>query len=162
MISNNSDASALAFARARCMPALHISAKTAGSEDAADAAICAALGHHDCNLVVMSGYVRKLGPRTLAAFDKRILNIHPALLPKYGGHGMYGRRIHEAVIASGETVTGVTIHFVDSEYDRGDIIAQREIPVMPGDRAEDLEKRVASVEPGFFVDILRQLAANIR
>lgn len=161
LICNNGDAPALTFAHERGMPAHHISAKTAGGEYAADVAICAALQEHGCNLVVMSGYLRKLGPSTLSAFDKCILNIHPALLPKFGGQGMYGRRVHQAVIASGDKESGATIHFVDGEYDHGEIVAQRKVPVLPDDSAEDLEKRVAAAEPAFYVDVLKQIAAKV-
>lgn len=160
LICNNADAPALAFARERGLPAHHISAKSAGGEDAADSAISRTLLTAGCNWIVMSGYLRKLGPQTLKAFEGRILNIHPALLPKFGGQGMYGRRVHEAVVAAGETISGITIHLVDGEYDHGAIIAQREVPILPGDTAEDLERRVASAEPPFFVDVLKTIAAG--
>lgn len=161
LICNNADAPALAFARERGLPVHHISAKSAGGEDAADTAIRETFRNAGCNWIVMSGYMRKLGPKTLKAFEGRILNIHPALLPKFGGQGMYGRRVHEAVIASGETMSGITIHLVDGEYDHGAVIAQREVPVLPGDTAEDLERRVAAAEPPFFVDVLKDIAAKI-
>lgn len=160
LICNNADAPALAFARERKMPAHHISAKSTGGEDAADSAICEAFQSAGCNWIVMSGYLRKLGPKTLKTFEGRILNIHPALLPKFGGQGMYGRRVHEAVIASGETTSGITIHLVDGEYDHGAIVAQRDVPVLPGDTVEDLERRVAAAEPPFFVDVLKEIAAK--
>lgn len=160
LICNNADAPALTFARERGLPAHHISAKAAGGEDAADSAICRTLQDANCDWIVMSGYLRKLGPKTLKAFEGRILNIHPALLPKFGGQGMYGRLVHDAVIASGETMSGITIHLVDGEYDHGAIIAQREVPVLPGDTVEDLERRVAAAEPPFFVDVLKTIAAK--
>lgn len=160
LICNNADAPALAFARERGLPAHHISAKSAGGDDAADNAICRALQDAGCDWIVMSGYMRKLGPKTLSVFEGRILNIHPALLPKFGGQGMYGRRVHDAVIASGETTSGITIHLVDGEYDHGAVIAQREVPVLPGDTAEDLERRIASAEPPFYVDVLKDIAAK--
>lgn len=160
LICNNADAPALAFARERGMPARHISAKTTGSEDAADTSICAAFKDAGCTWIVMSGYLRKLGPKTLKAFEGRILNIHPALLPKFGGQGMYGRRVHEAVIASGETMSGITIHLVDGEYDHGAIIAQRDVPVLPGDTVDDLQQRITAAEPSFFVDVLKQIAGT--
>lgn len=84
-------------------------------------------------LVVLSGYLRKLGPRTLERFRSRVLNIHPGLLPRYGGRGMYGRRVHEAVIAAGERTSGITIHLVDEEYDHGPALARYEVPVEVGD-----------------------------
>jgi phosphoribosylglycinamide formyltransferase-1 len=160
VICNNVDAPALQFAREHGLPARHISARTSGSEDAADRAICAALEDAGVDWVVMSGYLRKLGPVTLARHGGRILNIHPALLPKFGGRGMFGRHVHEAVLAAGEAVSGCTVHLVDEEYDHGEILAQHEVPVLPGDRVEDLQARVMEAEPALFVDVLRGIAAR--
>jgi phosphoribosylglycinamide formyltransferase-1 len=109
-------------------------------------------------LIVLSGYLRQLGPRTLRRYEGRILNIHPGPLPQFGGHGMYGRRVHEAVIAAGVAQSGIVIHLVDGEYDRGPVIAQRGVPVEAGDTAEALEARVTALEPAFFVETLRRIA----
>jgi phosphoribosylglycinamide formyltransferase 1 len=155
VISNNADAPALAFARESGIPARHISRAQTADPDRAIAAALAAAG---AELVVLSGYMRKLGPTTLARYPRRILNIHPALLPKYGGQGMYGRRIHEAVAAAGDAVTGITIHLVDDEYDHGPVVAQRAIRLRPGDTAEAIEARVRAAEPAFFVETLRRIA----
>jgi phosphoribosylglycinamide formyltransferase-1 len=160
VISNNTDSPALQFARARKIPTRHISATSAGSEDAADRAICEALTSAGADWVVLSGYLRKLGPLTLRTFERRILNIHPALLPKFGGKGMFGRHIHAAVLAAGERVSGITIHHVDGEYDHGAIIAQREVPVLPGDTVETLQQRIMAAEPPFFVETLQAIAAG--
>lgn len=160
VISNNTDSPALQFARARKIPTRHISATSAGGEDAADRAICEALTSAGADWVVLSGYLRKLGPLTLRTFERRILNIHPALLPKFGGKGMFGRHIHAAVLAAGERVSGITIHHVDNEYDHGAIIAQREVPVLPGDTVETLQQRIMAAEPPFFVETLQAIAAG--
>ncbi len=160
VISNNADSPALSFARERRIPTQHISATSAGGEEAADRAICAALTSAGADWVVLSGYLRKLGPLTLRTFERRILNIHPALLPKFGGKGMFGRHIHEAVLAAGERASGITIHHVDGEYDRGAIIAQREVPVLPGDTVETLQQRIMAAEPPFFVETLQAIAAR--
>ncbi len=160
VICNNADAPALAFARDQQIPFRHISAKTEGGESAADAAICGALEASGAEWVVMSGYLRKLGPKTLKRYRGRILNIHPALLPKFGGQGMYGRNVHAAVIAAGDPTSGITVHLVDEEYDHGEIIAQHTVPVLPGDSADDLQARVTAAEPQFFVDVLKSLAAR--
>jgi phosphoribosylglycinamide formyltransferase-1 len=160
VISNNANSPALMFARERGIPTQHISATSAGGEDAADRAICAALISAGAEWVVLSGYLRKLGPLTLRKFERRILNIHPALLPKFGGKGMFGRHIHEAVLAAGERMSGITIHHVDGEYDRGAIIAQREVPVLPGDTVETLQQRIMAAEPPFFVETLQAIAAG--
>ena len=97
---------------------------------------------------------------TLAAHAGRVLNIHPALLPKHGGQGMYGRRVHEAVLAAGDTVSGASVHLVDGEYDHGAVIAQAEVPVLAGDTAESLERRVMAAEPGLFVHTLQRIVAG--
>ena len=102
-----------------------------------------------------SGYLRQLGPRTLAAFRNRILNIHPGPLPRFGGHGMYGAKVHEAVIASGVAESGIVIHLVDEEYDRGPVIARRTVPVLAGDTPGSLGARIQALEPGFFVETLQ-------
>ncbi|HEY9226743.1 MAG TPA: phosphoribosylglycinamide formyltransferase, partial [Gemmatimonadaceae bacterium] len=104
------------------------------------------LDKHEIDLVVLAGYLRLIPSATVARFAGRIINIHPALLPAFGGPGMYGQHVHRAVIASGVRVTGVTAHFVDEEYDRGRIIAQWPVPVFPSDDAGTLAARVLRVE----------------
>lgn len=160
VISNNADSAALAFARDHGVAVRHISGRTAGSAEAADRAITDALTEAGVTLLILSGYLRPVGPETLARFSGRILNIHPALLPAHGGQGMFGRQVHEAVIASGDRETGATIHLVDGEYDHGQVISQRRVPVEPGDTPETLAARVMAVEPGLFVGTLRDIVAR--
>ncbi len=159
-ISNNRESPALAFAREHGIPALHISRTRAGGDFECDRAIVDALEQHGVDLVVLSGYMRKLGPETLSRYRGRILNIHPGPLPKFGGQGMYGAHVHEAVIASGEPVSGITIHLVDEQYDQGPVIARRDVPVEQGDTAETLAARIQALEPAFFVETLQQIAAG--
>ncbi len=142
------------------IPRRHISAGTEGSEQAADLAICRALQDAGAEWLALSGYLRKIGPVTLDRYQGRILNIHPALLPKFGGRGMYGRRVHEAVLAAGEPVSGITVHLVDGEYDHGAIVAQHQVPVLPGDTADTLQQRIAAAEPAFFVEVLQAIAVG--
>jgi phosphoribosylglycinamide formyltransferase-1 len=156
MVSNNRSAPALAFAAEAGVPALCI--PTQGAPDAADARLAEAMLSHGVEVIVLSGYLRQLGPRTLGRYAGRILNIHPGPLPAFGGHGMYGRRVHEAVIAAGVAESGVCIHLVDEEYDRGPVLARRAVPVEPGDTPESLEARVTALEPAFFVDTLCRIA----
>lgn len=158
VISNNSDAAVLERARRAAVAAVHLSSQTHPDPAALDAAILATLRGHGVNLVVLAGYMKKLGPRTLEHYRGRVLNIHPALLPKFGGHGMYGKRVHQAVLAAGEKVTGVTVHLADEEYDRGKILAQREVPVMRGDTADTLAARVLEVEHQIYSDTLQKIA----
>jgi phosphoribosylglycinamide formyltransferase-1 len=157
-VSNRRDAPALAFAADRGVPTLCI--PTRADPDTADAALASAFLAAGADLVILSGYLRKLGPKTLRAFANRILNIHPALLPSYGGPGMYGRRVHEAVAAAGDAVSGVTVHLVDAEYDHGPPLAALEVPLAKGDGAEAIETKVTAAEPGFFVDVLRRISAG--
>ncbi len=158
LVSNNRGAPALDFAARNDVPALCI--PTQGDPAAADARLAAALADSGAELIVLSGYLRQLGAQTLAAYAGRILNIHPGPLPQFGGHGMYGRRVHEAVIAAGASESGICIHLVDEEYDRGPVIARRSVPVEPGDTPETLEARVTALEPGFFVETLGRIAAG--
>jgi len=158
VISNNAEAPALEHARALGVPTSHLSETRCGGIEAADRAIADTLAEHGVELVVLSGYLRKLGPLTLARFRGRVLNIHPGPLPRYGGRGMYGGRVHAAVLAAGERMSGITIHIVDEEYDHGPVLAAREVPVEPGDTPEALAQRVQALEPGFFVETLRHIA----
>lgn len=160
VISNNSQSPALAYARSLQIPAYHLSQVTTKTEEALDQAICDKLQKHGVTHVVLSGYMKKIGPKMLVQYHNRILNVHPALLPKFGGQGMYGNRVHEAVIAAGELETGATIHLVDPEYDHGRVLGQRTVAVLPGDTPESLSERVKAVEPSFFVEILQRIATG--
>jgi phosphoribosylglycinamide formyltransferase-1 len=156
LVANRKDAPALAFAAERNVP--HRCIPTAADPDAADAALTAALRAAGVELVVLSGYLRKLGPRTLSAYSGRILNIHPSLLPKYGGQGMYGRHVHAAVAKAGDPLSGASVHLVDGEYDHGPVILQREAPLAPGDDAAAIEAKVTAVEAGLFVEVLQRIS----
>jgi phosphoribosylglycinamide formyltransferase-1 len=158
-ISNNSEAVALERAHKGGIPRYHISGKTHPGETE-DQAILRTLRAHDVDTVILAGYMKKLGPLTLQAFRGRILNIHPALLPKFGGQGMYGKRVHEAVLRAGDTVTGVTVHLVDELYDHGRILAQCEVPVLAGDTVDSLAERVLRQEHRLYPDTLRRIAAG--
>ena len=158
LVSNNRTSPALAFAAEQGLPGLHIPTQT--DPNAADVRLTQAMSDHGVELVVLSGYLRQLGPRTLSRYAGRILNIHPGPLPDFGGHGMYGRRVHEAVIAAGVAESGICIHLVDEEYDRGPVIARRSVPLRPGDTAEALEARVTALEPAFYVETLQRIASG--
>ena len=158
LVSNNAGCAAVAAADAAGLPWRHLSISTEGDPHLADRAIADALTDAGAGLVVLSGYMRKLGPETLGRFGGRILNIHPALLPRHGGQGLYGRHVHEAVRVSGDTVTGATVHLVDGDYDTGPIIAQISTPVRPGDTVDDIEARVRALEHGLLVETLRRIA----
>ncbi|MFL5503973.1 MAG: phosphoribosylglycinamide formyltransferase [Gemmatimonadaceae bacterium] len=110
------------------------------------------------DLVVLAGYLKRVPPKVIAEYGGRIMNIHPALLPEFGGEGMYGARVHEAVIASGAPESGVTVHMVDSEYDRGPIIAQWRIPVDKSDTADTLAARVLNIEHIVYPRVVEMVA----
>ena len=110
--------------------------------------------------ILLLGYTRKIGPKLLSAFNNKVINTHPSLLPKYGGKGFYGRRIHEAVLASGDILTGATVHLVNEEYDSGEILSQIEVPVLPGDTVTTLEARVKKTEKAHLVAVLNELWTN--
>jgi phosphoribosylglycinamide formyltransferase-1 len=156
LVSNNRSAAALAFAAEAGVPALAIA--TQADPEAADVRLADEMAAHGVEIIVLSGYLRQLGPRTLARYAGKVLNIHPGPLPAFGGHGMYGRRVHEAVIAAGVAESGICIHLVDEEYDRGPVIARRSVAVARGDTAETLEARVTALEPEFYVETLRRIS----
>jgi phosphoribosylglycinamide formyltransferase-1 len=160
VISNNADAEVLTRARRQGIPSCHLSGSTHPDPARLDEAILDALVSHDVELIVLTGYLKKLGPKTLRHFAGRVLNIHPALLPKFGGQGMYGRRVHEAVLAAGERETGVTIQLADEEYDRGRIIAQCRVPVLVGDTVDSLAARVLEREHVFLVETLARIVSG--
>lgn len=154
--SNRREAFALRFARDHAIPAICI--PTAGQEDAADEQLARALADARADLVLLSGYLKKIGPKSLAAFRGRMLNVHPSLLPKHGGAGMFGRRVHEAVLQAGDTVTGASVHVVNEAYDEGALIDQSRAPVEASDTAADIERKVMAAEVALVVKTLRRIA----
>ncbi len=160
VISNNSGAMALERARRADIPTAHLSSATHPDPGSLDEAIAGILQRHGVQVVALAGYMKMLGPRTLGAYRNRILNVHPALLPKFGGQGMYGERVHRAVLASGDSVSGVTVHLVDEEYDRGPVVAQAEVPVLPGDTPGTLAARVLEQEHIIYPQTIQRIATG--
>lgn len=158
VISNNSGAKALERARHHGVEAVHLSNYQYPDDGELDKAIVEILKDRDVDLVCLAGYMKRRGPYFVRAFPNRILNIHPALLPRYGGKGMYGIKVHEAVLAAGDMVSGVTIHLVDELYDHGPIVAQSEVPVLPDDTPETLAARVLEVEHKIYPEVLADIA----
>lgn len=161
VISNNSNAFALERAKSEGIPAYHISIKQFQNEDELDQAILDTLIKHNANIVCLAGYMKKIGLRVLNHFKNRVLNIHPALLPKYGGKGMYGKFVHEAVLKSGEKESGCTVHLVDEIYDHGKILGQKVVPVFPDDTIDTLAQRVLEQEHKLYPEILQKIASGI-
>jgi len=158
--SNRADSPALLLAETASIDIAHFSANDDGSE------LLDLLHKFRIDLVVLAGYLKRIPSKVIREYSGRIMNIHPALLPAFGGEGMYGARVHEAVIASGAQETGVTVHLVDDDYDRGPIIAQWRVRVDESDTPESLAARVLNVEHVVYprvvemVAILQQLEAK--
>ena len=152
--SDQPDAGALRRARAAGITALHLdrTARTTG--------LAAILDAHRIELVVLAGYLRLVPPDVVAHYRGRILNIHPGPLPEFGGPGMYGHHVHEAVLASGARLTGPTVHFVDERFDEGPIIVHVPISVEPTDTPESLAKRVLYVEHHLYPFVIDLVAAG--
>jgi len=159
VVSNNGDSGALAKARQADVQAVHLSSRTHRDPAALDAAIRDVLIAAAVDVVFLAGYM-KLGPFVLGTFQGRILNTHPALLPRFGGRGMYGDRMFEAVLAAGEAESGVSIHLVDPEYDTGAIVRQCKVPVLGDDSIDDLKARVRAREKEFVVETLAAIATG--
>jgi phosphoribosylglycinamide formyltransferase 1 len=157
IISNNGTADVLEVARQAGIPAAWVGGPAYEEPGVRDEAMLAVLRENRVDLLLLLGYLRLVGPLTLEAFRGRVFNIHPALLPQYGGKGMYGRHVHEAVLASGDTESGITIHKVDAAYDEGEIVRQCRVPVLAGDTPDTLAERVLAREHEFLVETLAEL-----
>jgi formyltetrahydrofolate-dependent phosphoribosylglycinamide formyltransferase len=140
VLSDRADAAALERARNAGVAAEVLSDPADGAE------WMESLGRREVDLVVLAGYLKLVPAPVVARYRDRILNVHPALLPAFGGRGMYGIRVHEAVLASGARESGATVHLVDEAYDRGRVLAQGRVPVLPGDTPASLAARVLAVE----------------
>ena len=116
---------------------------------------------NDIDLIVLAGFLTVLTGPIIKAYENRIINMHPALLPKFGGVGMWGHHVHEAVLASGETESGCTVHLVDSGCDTGEILVQKKVPVLQDDTAETLYKRIAPLEHEAMIEALEMLSARL-
>src|SRR3954467_5541352 len=150
--SNRPDSPALIRAATASIDIAPFSATDDGSE------LLDLLREFRIDLVVLAGYLKRIQPKVIREYAGRIMNIHPALLPAFGGEGMYGARVHEAVIASGARESGVTVHLVDDEYDRGPVVAQWRVPVDPADTPESLASRVLAVEHLVYPRVIEMVA----
>ena len=157
VISNNRKSRALARAEKANIPTQHISTLTHGSRSLADQAIAKTLIDESIDWLLLLGYMKPVTAPILEALPERVINIHPSLLPKFGGKGFYGRFVHQAVLDSGDNVTGATLHQVSEVYDRGQIISQKEVPVKRQDEVEVLETRVKKAERALLREFLDTL-----
>ena len=157
-LSNTPKAGALARAERHGVPTAVLDPRDFETEAPYVEALMGVLGEHGVNFIALAGYLRKIPAAVVSAFRGRMVNIHPALLPAFGGKGLYGRRVHEAVLAYGVRWTGATVHLVDEEYDTGPIVLQEPVPVMAGDTTDSLAARVLRVEHRLYPQALRLFA----
>lgn len=164
LIVDRADAGAIARAERAGVPVRHVAVSGRPPEEVGQETL-AALHGAGVDVIFLAGYLRLVPSAVVRAFPRRILNMHPALLPAFGGKGMWGKAVHEAVLKSGTRVTGATVHFVDEHYDEGSILAQWPVPVRPGDDAAALAARVLQVEhvlyPLAAQHLCRALAAGV-
>jgi len=158
VVSNIAAAGVLEIAQKNQIPAVHLSKKQFPDQEQFDGELLKILLDHQVNFIVLAGYLKMLSPIIVRPFKNRILNIHPALLPSFGGHGMYGHHVHQAVLDYGCKVSGVTVHLVDESYDTGAPVLQRCVPVHEGDTAETLASRVLKVEHKIYSEALQLFA----
>jgi phosphoribosylglycinamide formyltransferase-1 len=158
IVSNNPGAQVLERAAAAGIPARRLSTRTHPDPDALAQAMLDALAQAGVTHVLLAGYMKKLAPAIVAAYGGRIYNTHPALLPDYGGQGMYGDRVHAAVLGDRRTRSGATIHLVTDEYDSGPIVGQVEVPVLSDDDPGSLGQRVRAAERELVVEVLADVA----
>ncbi len=158
VLSNNSDAGALEIAREHGILAIHINRKMFATDDEFDRKLLSVLADAKTNFIVLAGYMKKINPAIVRQYRNRMLNIHPALLPAFGGSGMYGARVHEAVLASGAKYSGATVHIVDDAYDHGPIVLQQRVDIAPGDTPDTLAARIHEVEHKLYPEAIRLFA----
>jgi phosphoribosylglycinamide formyltransferase 1 len=161
-ISNNPSPGAFDVAREVGIPTLRLSPKMFATEEEYASALDAALSEHSIEMIVLAGYMRKLPRAVVERFSERILNVHPALLPDFGGHGMYGMNVHEAVVAARSRESGATVHLVDADYDTGRIVAQERIALAADETPESLAARVLEVEHRLFPRVVIEWAERLR
>jgi len=160
VISNKASAGVLEIARQHGIPAIHISKTEFPEQEQFDEQLLSILNEHQVNFIVLAGYLKMLSPMVVRKFKNRILNIHPALLPSFGGKGMYGIHVHEAVMAYGCKISGVTVHLVDEEYDTGPPVLQRCVSVHDDDTPETLAARVLKIEHQIYTEALQLFAQD--
>jgi phosphoribosylglycinamide formyltransferase-1 len=158
VICNNSKAGAVEKAEKAGIAAYHLSSRNYPGEGDLDEAILIVLKKYNVNIIALAGYMKKLGPMVLKEYKNRILNIHPALLPKYGGKGMYGLNVHNAVLEAGDKESGATVHLVNENYDEGGILSQVVVPVKNDDTPEILAARVLIQEHRLYPITLEKIS----
>lgn len=159
VVCNTPGAGALDRGRRAGVPAIVVDHR-GRSRESFEAELCGAIDAHRPDLICLAGFLRILSPEASARYAGRMLNTHPALLPAFGGRGMYGERVHRAVLAAGASISGCTIHLVDETPDGGQIVAQAAVPVLPDDTPERLAARVQEEERRLYPEVVRWLAGG--
>ncbi len=157
VITNNLNSAIYQWCCENTVNVVHISGTTHPVEEQKDNAIYQALSDAQTDLIVLSGYMKKIGPVTLGSFADNILNIHPSLLPRHGGKGLYGDKVHESVINSGDQKSGATVHFINEEYDEGPIVAQTVVDVVEGETPQSLKSKVQAIECDLYLNSIKQI-----
>jgi phosphoribosylglycinamide formyltransferase-1 len=157
VLSNNADAKALSIAKEKRINTVYISSQTHTNSEQLDAVMRNTLLKHNIDLIILAGFMKKIGPKVLSEFEGKILNIHPSLLPKYGGKGFYGMNIHRAVVDAGDKESGATIHLVCGDYDDGKILAQETVTLNEEDTPESLAKKILKIEHGLYVKTIQEI-----
>ena len=157
VLSNNSDSQALQRAKDSGIDAFHVSNKIFENDEILNAKILEILDSHHIDMIFLAGYLKKINVEILRKYHNRIFNIHPALLPKFGGKGMYGMNIHDAVIRSKDSISGITIHRVNEEYDEGEIVAQTTVEIAPDETAETLALKILGRENTFVIEVINEI-----
>ena len=155
VISNNSASNALNIARENQIPAVHLSRKLFNSEEEYENRFAELLRTYNVDMIILAGYMKMIPPKIVREYKNRILNIHPALIPSFCGKGLYGLKVHEAVLDYGAKITGVTVHLVDEQYDTGPVVLQKTIPVKDNDTPETLQKRVLKWEHKLYPEAIK-------
>ena len=157
VISNSPDAYALERAKNTGIETYVIQNK---KSDEMDLELEQILKNHEIDLIVLAGYLKKIGPRLVEKYT--IINTHPSLIPKFCGKGMYGMKVHEAVVNAGEKISGATVHYVNQNYDEGNIISQTKIDVLPNDTADDVAEKVKAAEKIQLINVIRNLSKSFQ
>jgi phosphoribosylglycinamide formyltransferase-1 len=157
ILTNSPDAGVLKVARNLQIPTFVFS-----KEQLNDETVLSILHQQAIDFIVLAGFLKRIPEQIIQSYPNRIVNIHPALLPKFGGKGMYGQRVHEAVKAAGEKETGITIHFVNSAYDEGEIILQVKEPLSPKDSVADIEKKIHQLEYTYYPEVIEGVLDTLR
>ncbi len=156
VISNNSDAKVLKSAAKRETPNFIINQKLFPNESL-DKKITELMQEYECDYIFLSGYMKKLETILVSTYENKIINSHPALLPKFGGKGMYGRNVHEAVVKAGEKTSGVTIHFVNEHYDEGEFILQKSLELTSNETVDSLEQKIKDLESVAIIEAFQKI-----